>query len=67
MEWTRHVELHQLWISHVLTGHGQYIKENSTAHSAPLRSILKSTIKWQKDLAKLYALFAILNSFDLFH
>eukprot|EP00026_Physarum_polycephalum_P000323 Phypoly_transcript_00323.p1 GENE.Phypoly_transcript_00323~~Phypoly_transcript_00323.p1 ORF type:complete len:955 (+),score=97.26 Phypoly_transcript_00323:2285-5149(+) len=53
METTRHLEHHQLWMNHVLTGHGQYIKDNSHLLATQLRSILKSSSKWLKDLSKL--------------
>jgi len=53
VETTRHLEHHQLWINHLLTGHGQYIKDNSHTLSTQLRSILKASTKWLKDLSKL--------------
>jgi periodic tryptophan protein 2 len=53
MEHSIHLEHQQLWVYHLLTAHGQYLRDNSLFLRGPLRNLLKVVTKWHTDMAKL--------------
>jgi periodic tryptophan protein 2 len=54
MEQSQHVEFYLLWGLHLLTHHGQTIKEQSVALSSALRALQKNLLRFQSDLSQMY-------------
>lgn len=57
MEGTRHVEFYLLWVQHLLTTHGQHLKQAGAQATPLLLSLQKSLNRRHEDLSKLYVFF----------
>ncbi len=56
---TPHVEFVQLWLSQILTQHGNYLKNHSSSFMPMFRGLQKSILKFQDSLQKLFVSFLL--------
>jgi periodic tryptophan protein 2 len=57
MEQSQHVEFYLLWGLHLLTHHGQVLKEQAVTLASTLRALQKNLLKYQSDLSQLFVPF----------
>jgi len=65
MEGTRHVEFYLLWVQHLLTAHGQHLRQAGAQATPLLLSLQKSLNRRHEDLSKLYGFYFHLPIFLL--
>lgn len=59
MEGTRHVQFYLLWVQHLLTAHGQHLRQMGAQATPLLLSLQKSLNRRHEDLSKLLVYFFV--------